>query len=180
MNQTARPPVGRPRPDEYAADYEDYVSLVPEDDVLAVLQGQLAEWDEVLAAIPEERGGFRYAPGKWTLKQLVGHMIDLERVYAYRALRFARNDATDLAGYDQDAYVEQDDLAGATLRDLADELRHTRLSTLLMLRRLEPAAWLRRGTADGKPFTVRALAYSLAGHPRHHFRVILERYLPGV
>ena len=172
-----RPPLGRPRPDEYAPDYEAYVSLVPEDDVLAVLEGQLAEWEEVLSGIPEERGDFRYAPGKWSIKQLVGHMIDLERVYAYRALRFARGDATDLPGYDQDAYVEQDCLAGASLRELADELRQTRTANLLMLRRLDEEAWLRRGTADGKPFTVRALAYSLVGHPRHHFRVIRERYL---
>lgn len=179
MTEWTRPVVGRPRPDEYAPDYEDYVSLVPEEDILEVLERQLGEWDGVLAGIPEERGDFRYAPGKWSIKQLAGHMIDLERVYSYRALRFARGDATDLAGYDQDAYVERDRVAGATLRDLAAELRHTRMSTLLMLRRLEPEAWLRRGTADGKPFTVRALAYSLAGHPRHHFRVIRERYLAG-
>jgi uncharacterized damage-inducible protein DinB len=173
----SHPALSRPRPDEYTPDYEDYVSLVPEPEILPVLERQLEEWTAVLAGIPEERGDYRYAPGKWTIRQLVGHVLDLERIYACRALRFARNDATPLPGYDQDAYVEADCLAGATVADLAAELTHTRRSNLLFLRRLDPEAWLRRGTADGKEFTVRALAWCLAGHPRHHLRVLTSRYL---
>jgi hypothetical protein len=173
----SHPAWSRPLPDEYTSDYEAYVSLVPEAEILPVLARQLEEWTTVLAGIPEERGDFRYAPGKWTIRQLVGHVLDLERIYACRALRFARNDATPLPGYDQDAYVAADCLAGTTLADLAEELSHTRTSNLLLLRRLDAAAWLRRGRADGKEFTVRALAWCLAGHPRHHLRVLTSKYL---
>ena len=174
MSATA--PAARPDATEYAAYYEKYVSLV-EGDVLETLARQGAETASLLASIPEDAAGSRYEPGKWSVKELVGHVIDGERIFAYRALRFARGDQTPLEGFDQDPYVASGNFDARTLTSLAEELTHVRASTLALLRSLGPEAWARRGTASDNEVTVRALAYITAGHEAHHVRILRERYL---
>jgi hypothetical protein len=169
--------VRRPRPEELGAYYHGYVDLVPAGDVLALLGDGLAETRALLARFGEARGGHRYASGKWSVKEIVGHLIDAERVFAYRALRMARGDATPLAGFEQDDYVARAGSDRRTLADLGEELGLLRQANLCFFRSLEPAAWERRGTASDNPFVVCAFPYLLAGHEAHHRRVLSERYL---
>ncbi len=175
MSATA--PAARPDATEYASAYENYVALVPGDDVIAVLSRQRAETRDLLRGIPEDAADSRYAPGKWSIKELVGHIIDGERVFAYRALRFARGDRTPLAGFDQDPYVAAANSDARTLASLAEEFEHVRASTVLLLQSLDGEAWQRRGTASDNEISVRALAYIIAGHEAHHVRILRERYL---
>jgi hypothetical protein len=174
MSATA--PAARPAASEYAPYYEKYVSMI-EGDVLETLERQGAETASLLGGLSEDAGRSRYEPGKWSVKELVGHVIDTERVFAYRALRFARGDRTPLEGFDQDPYVAAGNFDARTLRSLADEFHHVRASTLALLRSLDDAAWARGGPANGHEVTVRALAYILAGHEAHHVRILRERYL---
>ena len=167
----------RPEANEYAAYYEKYVSLVPEGEVIETLERQIEETRALLNDIPEERGGHRYEEGKWSIKEIVGHLIDGERVFAYRALRFARNDSTPLPGFEQDDYVRAANFDARTLKDLAGEFEAVRRSTVAFLRSLDAAAWLRRGKANESEASVRALAHIIAGHEAHHVKILRERYL---
>lgn len=166
----------RPDPSEYGEFYAGYVAHVPEDDVLAVLEAQIEEIGRLAAAVPAERESFRYAPGKWSVRQVFGHLADGERVFGYRATCIARGDDTPLPGYDQDAYMALAPFDEVPVAELADELVTLRRANLPTFRRLAPEDWSRRGTASGQPVTVRALAYVLAGHLRHHLRILDERY----
>jgi hypothetical protein len=174
MSATA--PAGRPGASEYAPYYERYVSLV-EGDVLETLERQAAETASLLGGISETAAGARYEPGKWSVKELIGHVIDTERIFAYRALRFARGDRTPLEGFDQDPYVAAANSDARTLSSLAEEFAHVRASTLALFRGLDAEAWARGGTASDNEVTVRALAHILAGHEAHHIRILRERYL---
>ena len=167
----------RPAATEYAPYYEKYISLVPAGDVVEALRRQGADTLALLSSITEEKAGTRYEPGKWSIKELVGHIIDSERVFAYRALRFARGDSTPLAGFDQDPYVRAANFDARTLPDLADEFEQVRGATLHLFRHLDEAAWQRRGTANDNEMSVRALAYAVAGHEAHHIGLLRERYL---
>lgn len=167
----------RPESDEYAAYYEKYVSLVPDGEVVETLERQGAETLTLLRGLPEERGGHRYGPDKWSVKQLVGHILDTERVFAYRALVIARGEQRSLPSMDQDEYMTGADFDARTLADLADEFEAVRRSTLHLFGHLSPEAWRRRGTASDNEVTVRALAYITAGHEAHHMRILRERYL---
>lgn len=167
----------RPNPDEYAAYYETYVGKVQSSDVLASLKNQMAETLATLRAVPEAGALHRYAEGKWTLKEVVGHIIDAERVFGYRALRFARNDATALPGFDQNPYVENSNANTRPWNDLLSEFEHVRRGTILMFKGLDDAAWLRRGSASGNEVSVRALAYIIAGHEAHHLGIVRAKYL---
>jgi uncharacterized damage-inducible protein DinB len=167
----------RPDATEYAPYYEKYVSLVPEGDVIATLGRQLEETVSTLRGLTEAQGDSRYAPDKWSIKELVGHVIDGERIFAYRALRFARNDQTPLPGFEQDDYVRAGNFGNRRLSDLADEFEQVRRATLSLLRSLDDEAWLRRGIASEAEVSVRALAYLLAGHETHHMQILRTRYL---
>lgn len=167
----------RPQSTEYMSYYEKYVSLVPEGDVLETLSGQLDSTLTALRAIPEERAGYRYAPDKWSIKELVGHIIDTERIFAYRALRFARNDQTKLSGFEQDDYIRNATFDDCKLSELTDEFEHVRRGNLLMLRQLNEESWNRSGNASNAEVTVRALAYIIAGHELHHMNVLRDKYL---
>jgi DinB superfamily len=167
----------RPEADEYAPSYEGYVSLVPDGDVVETLRRQSEEVSALLAGIAEERGAYAYAPGKWSIKQVVGHLIDGERVFSYRALAVARGERAALPGMDQDEYMAGADFDARTLADLAEEFAHLRRANLLMLRALSEDAWSRRGVASGCEVTVRALVYIIAGHAAHHVQVLRTRYL---
>jgi DinB superfamily len=172
MIATPRPGVG-----EYSASFADYVARVADDeDIIAALTSQL---DEVLArlhGIPEVRGDYRYAAQKWSIKEIIGHLSDTERVFAYRALRIGRGDATPLASFDDQAYVAEVQAGDRTLADLAAEWGDVRRATIALFRHLPAGAWHRQGTASGHPISVRALAYIVVGHVRHHMEVLEARY----
>jgi len=168
----------RPSASEHNVYYQPYVAEVPEGDLLDILAAQRDSTAVVLAAIPEAKAGYRYAPEKWSIKEVIGHISDAERVFAYRALRIARADVTPLPGFDENAWVPAAGFDRRTLADLAAELRAVRESTLALFRGFDPGAWSRLGTASGHPVSVRALAWILTGHERHHLRVLHERYLP--
>jgi hypothetical protein len=168
----------RPEPNEYAPYYGKYVSLVPDGGILVTLEKQLPATLALLAR-PEADGDFRYAPEKWSVKESLGHVIDTERVFSYRALRIARNDKTPLAGFEQDDYVKNGPFGHCTLAGLVEEFASVRKATVLMLRALDEAAWARRGTASNNEVTVLALAYIIAGHELHHRRLFQQSYFPA-
>ena len=169
--------ISRPDETEYLSYYGRYISLVPDGDILSMLSRQLDETLALLQSIPEERAGFRYAPDKWSIKQLVGHVIDTERIFAYRALRFARNDDTPLSGYEQDDYVRNSSFDDYPLAELSEEFANVRRANLFLFKHLSEEAWLRRGSASESEVSVRALAYILAGHELHHTAILRARYL---
>jgi len=166
-----------PATDEYAPAFADYVGRVADDeDVLEVLTGQQEQVVARIRRIPEGRGGYRYAPGKWSIKEVVGHLSDTERVFAYRALRIGRGDTTPLASFDDDTYVREMQAGDRALANLADEWSQVRVATIALFRNLPAAAWSRRGVANDQPISVRALAYVIAGHVRHHLETLATRY----
>jgi uncharacterized damage-inducible protein DinB len=170
------PRIALPAADEYLAYYAKYLAVLDVDDVLPLLAAQAGEVAKLLAATSEERAAHRYAPGKWSVKEVVGHLIDGERVFSYRALRFARADATDLPGFDENAYVAAAGFDRRPLAELAAEFALVRAATVAFYRGLDEAALLRRGTANGGPASVRALAAIIAGHTQHHVGLLRERY----
>ncbi len=167
----------RPGPSEHDPYYSRYIDLVGDGPILSLLESQLDETVALLSDVTEDRAASAYQPGKWTLKQVLGHVSDTERIFAYRALRFGRNDATPIEGFDQDPYVEFGPFGDLPLPALVEEFRAVRRSTILLLRHLTAGAWTRRGVANGKEVSVRALAYIAAGHELHHRRIIATRYL---
>jgi uncharacterized damage-inducible protein DinB len=169
--------IAKPEETEYLPYYGKYISLVPEGDILETLGAQSGETAAFLRAIPEAREGFRYAPGKWSVREVVGHLIDAERVFSHRALRFARNDRTPLPGFEENDYVRNASFDDIPLGDLAAELESVRRSTLFLLKHLDAEAWTRRGLANGAEISVRALAYIMAGHELHHRGILRDRYL---
>lgn len=168
---------GRPDSNEYASYYGKYVSLVPEGDILITLERQAPDTLALLAP-READGDFRYAPGKWSVKESLGHVIDTERVFTYRALRIARNDKTPLAGFEQDDYVKYGPFAQCRLAVLMEEFTSVRKATVALFRGLDETAWTRRGVASNNEVTVRALAYMIAGHELHHRRLFEQKYFP--
>ncbi len=166
----------KPAPDEYAPYYGTYISLVPDADILAALEKQLHETTALLSARSEADGELRYAAGKWSVKEVLGHMVDTERVFAYRAMRIARNDKTPLAGFEQDDYVKNGSFAERSLASLIEEFTSVRNATLSLFRGLEEEAWVRRGVANKNEVTVRAIAYITAGHELHHRKILREKY----
>ena len=169
--------VARPRAGEYAPYYERYISLIEGDDILNTLDQQRREMMLLISCRDDEDGDFRYAPEKWSAKEVLGHICDTERVFAYRSLTFARSDSTALPGFDQDPWVKNANHANIPMKELAEEFVSVRRSTIHFFRHLDPAAWMRRGTANNNPITVRALAYLIAGHTEHHLEILRSRYL---
>lgn len=173
--------VAAPQESEYAAFYSTYISLVRNSsDILGTLRQQAEETRTIFSALSDEQGNFRYAPDKWTIKQMFGHMIDTERVFSYRALRIARNDATPLEGFEQDDYVRYGPHANSRMANLLEEYDAVRKASVCLFRDLAPEAWDRRGTANKNTVSVRALAYILAGHEKHHHGVLKQKYLPAL
>ncbi len=168
---------GRPDPTEYAPYFERYLARVPEGDVVDLLAQQIEETVRLLSGLSEERARYRYAPGKWSVKEVVGHMADTERVLSYRALRFARGDETPLPGFDENALVANAGFDARPLADLLGEFEAVRRATVALFRGFPPEAARRRGVANEKTVSVRALAYIIAGHERHHRDILAERYL---
>lgn len=169
--------MNRPEKNEYAEYYERYISLVSENDIVAVLEKQHNELLEFFEKLDEEKSLYAYAEGKWSIKEVIGHLTDGERIFAYRALRISRADKTPIEGFEQDGYIENSNFNNASLSDLTDELLLNRKANLIFFKNLTDEAWLRTGTASGNPVSVRALAFMMAGHIRHHLNILNERYL---
>jgi len=173
-------PTERPKPGEYAPYYDRYISLIPGNNVVATLATQLPKTIALLNSRGEADGELRYAPEKWTVKETFGHVIDTERIMAYRALRIARNDRTPIEGFEQDDYVRDGPFADLRLADLVEEFKSVRAATLAFFRALRPMDWTRRGIANKNEISVRALAYVIGGHELHHRHILEERYLGNV
>ena len=168
--------MGRPDKTEYDPYYEHYVSLVADDDILDTLTAQPAKLQDLFTAIPEAKGEFRYADGKWSVKELLGHLIDGERMFAYRLFRISRGDETPIEGFEQDGYIENAYSNGRSFADLLEEFNLLRRANMLLFNNMNEAAWARVGTANNARISVRALAYIMAGHIEHHLRILKERY----
>jgi hypothetical protein len=166
----------RPEAGEYAPYYDKYISLIAGDDILVNLEQQSLETAALLSVGKEAEGDFRYAAGKWSVKEVLGHVIDAERVFAYRALRIARNDQTPIEGFEQDDYVKYGPFGQCSLAALVEEFASVRKATLFLFRNLDDAAWVRRGVANKNEVSVRAIAYIIAGHELHHRRILQEKY----
>lgn len=173
MTMTISPPAA----DEYGPSYAGYVARVPlGEDILALLARQQAETVGRFRVVPESRGAHRYAPGKWSVKEVVLHLTDTERIMAYRALRVARADETPLPGFDENQYAPHSGADAQSLAALVTGWADVRQATVGLFRHLPPEAWTRRGTASDQPVSVRALAWIIAGHERHHLATLEERY----
>lgn len=167
--------MNRPEANEYAEYYGKYVSLV-DGDVLPILESQSSELRAMFGELPEEKGTYAYAPGKWTLKEVLSHIIDGERFFAYRMLRISRGDKTPIEGFEQDDYIENSNANNRTFAELLDEFDLQRRSNMLFVRNLSDEATKRLGTASGYTVSVRALVYIMAGHVTHHVAILKERY----
>ncbi|MDQ6833283.1 MAG: DinB family protein [Chloroflexota bacterium] len=159
---------GRPGDGEYVPFYATYIRLVPDGDLLAILDQQIDETVVFLSTFMAEQAAWRPAPGEWNVKEIVGHLADAERVFAYRALCFARNDPTPLPGMNPDGFMVGACFADRSLPDVVEEFVAVRRASVALLGSLDAAAWMRSGVADGNPISVRALAYTIAGHALHH------------
>lgn len=168
--------MNRPKPEEYNPFYAGYIASVP-DDVLRELEKQAKEFPAFIKTIGAAKADFAYAPGKWTVKELLGHLIDTERIMAYRALRFARNDDQNLPGFDENEYVEHSNYQLRTLDSLAEEFSILRKANLFMVQSFTADDLLKRGKANQFEISVRALLFIMAGHVNHHQKILKERYL---
>lgn len=167
----------RPGADEHAEYYGGYVEQVPDVDIVEYLTAQIDSFTDLMGTVDQDRGRFRYDVGKWSINELIGHLIDTERVFAVRALAFARKDKTPWPGMEQDDYVAEGDFDSRTLADLCDEFVQHRKSLVAFFSPLDEETMQRRGVASDCEFTVRAIAYIVAGHFNHHLDVLKERYL---
>lgn len=167
----------RPDASEYAAYYAGYVSLVTESNILEVLRDQSDEVKAFFSDIPEERAGFRYSPEKWSIREAAGHVTDAERVFSFRAFTFARRDTVALPSFEQEGYVRHAFFDERPLAKIIAEFEALRSANILLLEHLNGEAWTCSGIVNGNPISVRALAYIMAGHVRHHLKVLKERYL---
>jgi hypothetical protein len=171
--------IARPEPCEFAPYYERYISLVSGTDILGTLDAQRRQTLLLLSGRDDRDGEYRYAAGKWSAKEALGHVCDTERVFAYRALRIARGDQTPLAGFEQDDYVKNGPFAKAPMEEIIEDYIAVRRASITLFRNLDEAAWVRRGVANKNEVSVRALAYIIAGHELHHRRILEEKYFVG-
>ncbi|MBM7621012.1 hypothetical protein JOC95_002885 [Bacillus tianshenii] len=167
----------RPLENEYPSYYNNYLKLVPSGNLLEILEEQLTEAVTLFSGLSEEQGSIAYASGKWTVKEVIGHMIDTERIMSYRLLRISRGDKSPLAGFSEEDYAFEGKFTQRLLTELVEELQTVRKSTISLLRGIPEYAWPRSGTANELPVTAQAVAFIIAGHWIHHMRIIEERYL---
>jgi hypothetical protein len=166
-----------PQPDEFAPYYATYVGKVATGDVLQTLAGQIAEYRRTLGGLDEAKALHRYSQGKWTIKEVLGHVIDSERVFAYRAMRFARADQTPLPGFDENHFVANAQFDSRPLESLLTEFESVRRGNVSLFSSFMPDVAARRGTANALPISVRAIVYITAGHAAHHLEILREKYL---
>ena len=177
MTTPNTPLIAPPEAAEYAPSYGRYISLVGGNDIVRTLETQGNETMALLGGLTEQQGDYRYAPEKWSIKEVVGHFTDTERIFAYRALRIARSDQTPIEGFEQDDYVRAARFGDRALAGLIDEFASVRRASLLLFQNLDGEAWMRRGVANKLEISVRAVAYVIAGHELHHRKILQERYL---
>jgi hypothetical protein len=165
----------RPQKGDYAEHFEKYIALVPSGDFLELLKEQKQDLLGLLSPLTEKQGD--YAPEKWSIKEVIGHINDAERIFSYRLLRIARGDQTPLPSFEQDPYIKSGNFGARTLKDLLEEFSLIRASTIALVQSMDDAAWLRRGVASQREITATAVAFIVAGHVRHHRILLEERYL---
>lgn len=171
--------LARPEATEFPSFYAGYVASIPDGDIRTIVRDEKEALAATLGSIPESRGGYRYAEGKWSIKTLIGHMIDAERIFSYRALRLARGDKTPLPGFEENSYAIAARSDERTVADLVSEMLDVRTSTIRLFDSLPDDAWDRSAMVSVGEVTVRALAYITVGHARHHLNVLRERYGVG-
>ena len=162
---------------EYSPFFKNYINALGEVNLFEVLDNSISNFVNLVKDLPEEKLEFRYAEGKWTIKELIQHLIDTERILGYRALRFSRNDATEIHGFDEDWFVANSNGNERTINDLLDELTIVRKSSILLFKSFSKEMFSMSGLADGNEMTVRALSFIIPGHQIHHTAIIKERYL---
>jgi hypothetical protein len=167
----------RPQEGEYASYYFTYISKVPEGNIIDQLTEQIKDVTELFKNISEEKSLYRYAPGKWSIREVLGHINDGEHMFPYRALRFSRNDKNNLEGFNQNEFVNESCFDKVSLANLLDEFVKTREANIVMFKNFADDMWGRRGTASNNEITVRAIPYIMFGHAAHHLNVIKEKYL---
>lgn len=172
--------VTRPLAGEYGEFYAGYINRVPEGEILEILAGQLDETLGLLSGLTPEQADYRYAPDQWSIKEMLGHINDTERIMSYRALRISRGDETPLPGFEQDSYVLNGDFSARDFQDLVREFEYLRRANLLTFKVTSDEISQRRGTASGNPITVRALLYIMVGHLNFHLESLRNEYLPNV
>lgn len=170
----------RPQSNEYPSAYAPYLEAAPEGEGSALLQAQMDEVAALFGGVTEAQGTYRYAPGKWSLKDLLQHLTDAERIFAYRCLRIGRGDVTPLAGFDENAYADAAKADLCSMADLLTDWRAARTATLSLCRTLSDEAWDCQGISNGRELTARCIPFICLGHTAHHLAVIRERYLPGL
>lgn len=170
----------RPLPGEYSEGFVPYIAEAPAGDVLTLLQAQLEEVGTLFGGLSEAQGAYAYAAGKWSLKTLLQHLSDGERIFAYRCLRIGRGDTTPLPGFDEDAYAAEAGADAHPVADLLEDYRAARRASLALFRSLPDQAWARKGTSNNHVLSARSLPYICLGHTAHHLAVVRERYLPGL
>jgi hypothetical protein len=166
----------RPNKEEYHSYYEGYIGLVPEGNVIEILEQQAEQVSAAIRALTEEQGNYRYGEGKWSVKEVFGHLIDNERIMSTRLLRIARGDTTPLPGYEENLFMAGHPFEAYTIADLAEEYTAVRNSTIIMLRHLSHEAWLHKGIVNDHPASARSIACVIAGHELHHLSVLRDRY----
>jgi len=169
--------IQRPTKEEYGGHFGTYIDVVPDGNIVDILAEDLKSTSEFLSDLPVEKADFRYEPGKWSVKEVIGHIADTERVMSYRLLRIARGDRTPLPGFDQDEYMKNVNFDAYSLSDLIENFIAVRRATLTLVRSLTDEAWVRTGTASHSALSAKALAYIIAGHGLHHLRIVKEKYL---
>ena len=169
--------MNRPAKNEYDPYYERYISLVENDDIVDTLGAQLTKLQDVFTGMPDDRGTYAYEEGKWTLKEVIGHLIDGERMFAYRLLRISRGDQTPIEGFEQDGYIENGFANQRSFADLLEEFSLLRRANLLLIKNLDDEGWRRTGIANNVAISSSALVYVMAGHIEHHLGILKDRYL---
>jgi uncharacterized damage-inducible protein DinB len=169
--------IERPNKDEFAPYYLSYVNLVSEGEIISILEQQRNDFILMLTNVSEGQGYFRYAPGKWSVKEVIGHMVDTERIMAYRLLCIARGEKASLPGFDENQYVAQASFNSQTIEQLIENYSIVRQSTILLLKSLDTESWIKTGSANHSEITVRALSFIIAGHELHHRHIVNDRYL---
>jgi hypothetical protein len=166
----------RPSASDYAPAHAGYVALVPEEDVLSAIEQQSSVTQKLLSALDDAKAGYRYAEGKWSIKEVLGHVGDAERILGYRALAVARGEAKPLPGFDEAEYARNAHFDNWKIGDLLEQYALVRRTTIVFLRNLPEDAWDRRGIANGYEVSVRGMAYVILGHERHHLQILRDRY----
>ncbi|RLQ93236.1 DinB family protein [Falsibacillus albus] len=167
----------RPKAGEYAPHYSSYIKLVENEDILQILNVQMDDTVRLLENLSGKEGEYRYAPGKWSIKEVIGHLTDTERIMTFRLLSFARGESAELPGYEDEEYVKKAGFNSLSIQEILEDFGAVRKSTIQLVKRLDEEAWSRGGNANGSYVTVLALAWIIAGHELHHRKIIEERYL---